>query len=1506
MPLSTLHRMFEFLLLCYRASDEVVGVDHSKRDPLSGNGVFSALFFTWASPMIYTGIRRPLVLTDILGLPSRLTSVDACNDLKSLWETEKAEAGAVHREPSFERVVWRSVRSDMFWVFFWKMNWLLFGLISNCYLLRAIVQWLSMGGNVSEGLLYALGFFLAETARSVCVNRHWLLAVLVGVRIRAGSRALLYEKGLRLRGASSSTGKLVQLITGDTGRLLEGCNYSEFLISTPITVLAALGLMLWLIGPSAFAGFAVLALYLPLQAVVASRLSMVRRATAGVADERTSIMGEILSGMRLLKLYSYEASFAEKLGEIRTREIGHLRSAALLRAVNTTAAISVTVLVLLAVFATFSLSDTNSSLRPDVAFTVVALFNIARFPLGVLPQATRCFSEAKVACQRIRDFLLLPEGEPGDFPIELHSSPPASSGFNPDKNDSNEGLGGEDGGFPSTVALAAQNATFVWSGAKKHDKPLHGRDAAATSATSVVVVVTAEQQGVQKDESVVVSIPGSAPPRSEKEALKNLNFALPMGTLTVVVGSVGSGKTSLLEAFLGLLSRKSGGLFVRGNISCAPQVPWIFSGSLRENILFGAPFEEGRYERVLAGCGLLEDIAGLPDGDKSEIGERGVNLSGGQKARVGLARALFADADVYLLDDVLSALDVAVATHVWNTGIGWLRKEGKTVVLVTHALHLLSSTNCDAVMVIKSGEVTKMGPFQSLSPNELTPASTVQIKQEATPVTSVRAPGETATTIDGSITTTTTAAAAAAASSNISILDQVPSPSNPTFPTAPPAAAAQASSFKLLVAEERIVGSVTWTTWALYFGAAGGIAMGAILGILLLLGKGSVLLSSYFLAFWTSAVQSATSKGTPPPTIHTSVLQLYLPLYSGSCAGVVIFNIAQGLLFARVTTVASKVLHDTVFSSVMRGAVSWFDSQPTGRILSRFTGDIDVLDTGLPGSLETCLEFLMQCFLAVVLLAAVFPAFLGPLAALLGVFYYLFTLFRRIARELKRVDNGSRGPLVSLVTATATGLSTISAFRAEARYKALNSRAIDVQSRTYWALYAANRWLAIRVDLLTSAIAAITAALCVAFRESLTPGTAALALATALSLSGTLQFSVRLTTELESSFTCVERLQAYASGGGGGGLVVEEKLCSNKELGGYTEEEVSQLVPVLSAAAGSGALKPVAPSSFLQPQWYPNSWLKPLYSTGWPWAGRVEFRKLSTRYHSSLPLVLDSVSFVTEAGESCGIVGRTGCGKTSLTLALFRVLEAESGGIFIDGVDISRVNIHHLRSRLAIIPQDPTLFIGTLRSNLDMFNEHSGVEGEARLVSCARAAGLGAFFTTTRRRKTENHNHGAVGVGEGSAPCDDDDGDASASGGGGGLETPVAEGGRNLSVGQRQLVCLARALLRGAKVLVLDEATANLDKASDEAVGEALRTSFRHCTKLIVAHRLRTVIACDKVVGLRSGRVIDFDSPSRLLDDTFRGEEGCVGKVPVFSSLVADLGSVEAAELKTMARRASD
>ena len=1566
--------------------------------PFERASCLSRVYFMWATPLVAlaatddaSGPTTTVQLDDLWPAHAAISSAGAGAELEVRWAEEHARAAVAGVPPRLEKALWRMVRYDMLRTFMFKMGWLLFALISNALLLSALVDFLAAGPTApaSRGYALAAGFLVSEGLRSACVNQHWLTAVLAGVRLRAGARALLYAKAVRLRGGAAggggggaeqqrpqngdggaaataaataaslaTVGATVNLLTNDAQRLLEAASYGEFLLSTPPTLIACLGIMWAVLGPAAIAGFTLLLLAVPLQARLGTLVASLRRRTVRATDERAKLMSEVLGGVMLIKLAAWEAPIAARVAEVRGREVELLTRAALVRAVNTAVVAAAPSLVLLAAFGARVMITGGEALPPSAAFVCVALFNVARFPLGLVPQAVRNVADARVAAARLQTFYGLPEVGPDDAPVPLplrYADAPASSPaaliaaprsstvvavdvegskralLNTTSASASQvsaaldaaaeqeaataarlqALCGDATVPPDDVILEARHATFVWPGQQAPPTPVGS--AAQPDGGSSRNLVTSVSMATDTG-----SVGAHAPGR-----IADMSFSVRAGELVAIVGPVGCGKSTLFAAILGQLERVSGCFATRGGSAAfAAQTPWIFNASLRENILLGDVAPAGspaaaRYAAALDACCLHPDIAALPAGDAQEIGERGINLSGGQRARVALARALYSTAPLLLLDDPLSAVDAHVCAALWRNAIrGPLGAGGgRAVVLVTHQTHY--AVRADRVLVLAAG-----GTMQAWgTPGELAAAGIAihasgGIDAEEKEHDAGVDDGADAPVAGDGTDDNTTPSPSPSSPSPVAVEADIVAVSQQMVPSIGPVAAVESAadvvvavaapvpspgattSHRIIAAEERAKGAVSSATLRTYVGAGGGTLAAVALTLSLLLSKGAVAISSAFVAYWTA-------RPPPPPEVADEVQQGYLAsLFAATVAAVIVTQLIAGAAWGIVTLRASRVLHNAVFASVMRATPAWFTSQPAGRILARFTADLDGVDTALPAALEQSAEYLVACGLAVVLMVAVTPWFALAALPIIAAFVAVARLFRRAARELKRLDALARSPLVSHVSATAAGLVTLRAYGRAGAYATRFAELSDDSTRTFWALYAANRWVAVRLDWTTAVAASASAALIVAARDVLTPGLGGLALSSALALAGVLQFATRLTSEAEAALTGVERLAHYTSEA----AVPHERVTSG---GPPLADDSPAITAVVASAAadgaadarlrdqgrGSGGNRVVATGSsgstasparasnsrrvcceslsssseaaLVFPPWYSAAWSPALVAARWPRHGALVFSHVTVRHRADLPPALTDVSFSVPAGARVGVVGRTGAGKSTLLAALFRMLELDaSGSITLDGVDLARVNVYHVRSCLAAIPQDPTLFRGTLRSNLDPFSVHS----DDALWAALRGAGAEGLAAEDTR----------------------------------GLGRTVAEGGANLSVGQRQLLCLARALLRGARVIAMDESTAATDGSTDANVQAAIRRTTVGATLLIVAHRLATIADADRVLVLGAGRVLEFDTPAALLgigprlcsdgDDAAR-REGC----GAFAALVDEAGPSTAAALRRVA-----
>ncbi|XP_053511819.1 ATP-binding cassette sub-family C member 3 isoform X4 [Artibeus jamaicensis] len=871
--------------------------------------------------------------------------------------------------------------------------------------------------------------------------------------------------------------------------------------------------------------------------------------------------------------------------------------------------------------------------------------------------------------------------------------------------------------------------------------------------------------------------------------LHSLDFQVPKGALVAVVGPVGCGKSSLVSSLLGEMEKLEGKVYMKGSVAYVPQQAWIQNCTLQENVLFGRTLDPSRYQQALEACALLADLEVLPGRDKTEIGEKGINLSGGQRQRVSLARAVYSDADIFLLDDPLSAVDSHVAKHIFDQVIG---PEGvlarKTRVLVTHNLSFLPQM--DFIIVLADGQVSEVGTYSALLQrsgsfanfiHNYTPDKGKEHPEEDSRTAALDNPEDEevpltedllsnhADLMDNEPVTNEVQKHLNRQLSAMSLDEEGQSRSLPLKPLGSAEKIVQAAEVEAngtLIEEEKVeVGKVKLNVFWDYAKAVG-LSITLVICLLYVGQSAATIGASIWLSAWTN---EAMVDGRQNNTSHR--LGVYAAL--GILQGILV--VSSSIVMAVGCTRASRLLHQVLLHNKMRSPQSFFDTTPSGRILNLFSKDIHVIDGVLGPTILMLLSSFSTCVSTLVIIVISTPLFTVVILPLAAFYIFVQRFYVATSRQLKRLDSVSRSPIYSHFSETVTGSSVIRAYDRIQDFEAISDAKVDNNLRHAYLSYFSNRWLGVRVEFVGNCVVFFAALFAVIGRSSLSPGMVGLSVSYALQVTFSLNLLIRMLSELESNIVAVERVKEYSK----------------------TKTEAPWVI--------EGSRPPA----------------------GWPTQGEVEFRNYSVRYRPGLDLVLKNLSLHVCGGEKVGIVGRTGAGKSSMTLCLFRILEASEGEILIDGLNIADIGLHDLRSQLTIIPQEPILFSGTLRKNLDPFGNYS----EEDLWHALKLSHLHTFVS--------------------SQPA--------------GLDFECSEGGENLSVGQRQLVCLARALLRKSRILILDEATAAVDLETDDLIQAAIRTQFENCTVLTIAHRLNTVMDHTRVLVLDKGTVAEFDSPASLI-----------------------------------------
>uniref|UniRef100_A0A8C2DVX8 ATP-binding cassette sub-family C member 10 n=1 Tax=Cyprinus carpio TaxID=7962 RepID=A0A8C2DVX8_CYPCA len=1130
------------------------------------------------------------------------------------------------------------------------------------------------GAPLSKGVWCAVGLFASTFLAALLRNIFVYEVSKVALEARAAVISTIYSKALKVSAsalARFNMGEVVNFMSTDTDRVVNFFNSFHEVWSLPFQFVLALYLLYLQVGVAFLGGVGVAVLLVPLNKVLASRILENNKHMLLHKDGRVKLMTEILFGIRVLKYYNWEEHFTQKIVEARKKELHHLKLLKYLDAVCVYTWAALPVVISILTFITYVLL--GNSLTAAKVFSTLALVGMLILPLNAFPWVLNGTLEAKVSLDRIQRFLTIQDQDLTVYYSQVCPEDPLS-------------------------AVEMNRASFSWKQSEEHDS-----------------------DSVPDDKTE-----DGSPPRSFY--LHALNLSVKRGSLVAVVGKVGCGKSSLLAAITGELRE----VFVRGReqgFGLAVQEPWIQHATVQDNILFGRDFDSMFYQAVIEACALADDLNILPGGDQTEVGENGVTLSGGQKSRLALARAVYMDKEIYLLDDPLAAVDADVAHHLMEKCILGILKN-KTRILCTHRIEFVDKA--DVVVLMDNGMIVKTG----------TPKDVLSL---------VKAPKDSA------------------------VGKEEEEASEPELE----------AELKMFGEEQKQMGKLSWAVYRSYWRAVGGcMALAVLLSLFLMQASKNV--SDWWLSHWISHMKdnmtqlvSLSADSTSFVTLligsetsgnMSSELKFYMTVYGSLAAANTVFTAARAFLFAYGAICAATVVHKRLLSSVLKATMTFFDTTPLGRILNRFSSDIYSVDDSLPFVLNILLANVFGLLGMLIVMSYGMPWVLLPLLPLGVLYFQTQCYYRHSSRELKRLCSLTLSPVYSHFSETLSGLSTVRASGHTTRFEEENERRLEQNQCCLFNSNAAMQWLDIRLQMIGVTVVTGISVIAVIQHQlkSIDPGLVGLSLSYALSITNLLSGLIFSFAQTEMQLVSIERIEEYSTN-----------------------------IPQ-------------------EPQQVLNSW---------PEKGRVEFVGAVLAYRPGLPNALDGVNLEVLPGERVGIVGRTGSGKSSLFLALFRMVELNQGQILLDGVDISSVRLDNLRSKLAIIPQDPFLFSSSVRENLDPHGRHP----DFSLLDALEQCHLGDVVQRI-----------------------------------GGLDSEVGERGKSLSVGQRQLLCLARALLTEANILCIDEATASVDHKTDMLLQKTIREKFKHKTVLTIAHRLNTIMDSDRVLVMHAGKVVEFDSPSAL------------------------------------------
>lgn len=1394
-------RMFSFLFS--RKVPPVPREDERKPYPWKTTNLINRGIFYWLWPILIKGYKRTLKPQDLWYLPENLTVEDMHKRYRENLHKilSKKRAKHLQKHPDLEKFEWPlwAVPLALFYTFKWQysMSCLFLALSFVCQACSPLItkklidfveySYYGLETTYNKGIGYTLGAVVLIFINGLLVNHFFHNAMVAGAAAKLILTKDVLLKSFHLLAKEKhkfSVGRVTSLMTTDLLRIDLAIGFQPLVLCFPIPVVIAVALLLHNIGVTSLTGIGLFIVSLVVCVLLTSKLFFTRETVVKYTDERISLMREVLNNLKIIKFYAWELAYKANITKVREREMRYLFTIKVLR--NFITAYAVTLPTLTSMISFVTMWSTNNMKAPGEVFSSLSLFSILAQAIMLLPIALATGADAMIGFKRLKDFLGSSEyddqldkklargqlyigGEEllADFEFTNDQTMFTTSDTNREK-------------YTPSVAVEVSHADFVWE--QFHDDD-DDKDSLWEDTASMKAAEQAERSRSAAYTPRISYESTSSANHKAFPGLLDVNLTVNAGEFVVITGVIGSGKSSLLNALAGFMKMTNPGvgrMVVNSELLLCGQ-PWIQNATVRQNILFGKPMDRPRYDTIMRACCLIDDMNELPYGDQTEIGERGITLSGGQKARINLARAVYNGAECLLFDDVLSAVDSRVGKHITTYLFqGLLRNH--TRILATHQLSLVQSA--DKVVFLKGDGSIDVGTVAELIERnagfrkliEFSHEVTKQKEEDEIKASSVNYSNEDIR------------------SNNVCLLPTsgVTSPNDNGHDeemkiirqqsVLPENSASGDVIGNTIEQEDVAVNSISWEVYKNYINLGSGIfglSAAPVFLLLVALATFCQLFTNTWLSFWMERKFSSL--------LDT----FYVTFYVIFAILTVFFTGIQFTMLAYMNNRSAETLNLRAVDKVLHAPMSFMDTNPLGRVLNRFTKDTDSLDNEIGEQLRLFIFPLATIIGIIILCICYLPWFAIAVPFLGGAFLILSDIYSGSSREIKRLEAVQRSVVYNNFNETLTGMNTIKAYKAENNFVEKNDYLLNRMNEAYFLSIATQRWLCVHLDIIASFFALIICMLCITNQFNISASSTGLLLNYVIQIVGLLSLTVRAMTQVETEMNSVERLHSYAF-------------------------DLPQELP------------------------YEKSDSKP--PPEWPMAGYIQFNKVSMRYRPNLPLVLKNLDFGVYPGEKVGICGRTGAGKSSIMTGLYRLSEVETGSITIDGLDISQMGLRDLRSKLLIIPQDPVLFQGTIRKNLDPFKQYS----DDILWDSLRRSGLIAEDVLERVKHTKltDNNYGQLHKYH--------------------LDQSVEDEGSNFSLGEKQLIALARSLVRNSKILILDEATSSVDYETDAKIQDTIIREFNQCTILCIAHRLKTILSYDRILVMDQGRIVEKGTPWTL------------------------------------------